>query len=113
MITAGQSFNHVIQTYKKENHVLITHGIYRMFRHPSYVGFYYWSIGTQLCLGNVAHAMLFSVVSWNFFHRRIPFEEESLCVLFPNEYPAYVAKTWMGIPFIRSKVQATKHSKAE
>eukprot|EP00977_Amphora_coffeiformis_P009423 scaffold2179_cov165-Amphora_coffeaeformis.AAC.27 len=63
MITAGQSFNHIIQTYKKENHVLIEHGIYSVFRHPSYVGFYYWSVGTQLLLGNLVHAVAFSVVS--------------------------------------------------
>ena len=112
MITAGQSFNHVIQTYKKQNHVLIQRGIYSVFRHPSYVGFYYWSIGTQLLLGNVVHAVAFSVVSWSFFNRRIPFEEESLCVLFPDEYPAYVAKTWMGIPFLRSKIKKPR-AKAE
>lgn len=106
MITAGQSFNHLIQTSKKENHTLVTHGIYGIFRHPSYVGFYYWSIGTQILLGNAVHAIFFSAVSWNFFQRRIPYEEESLCVLFPDEYPAYVAQTWMGIPFIRSPVSS-------
>ena len=104
MITAGQSFNHIIQTYKKENHVLVKHGIYSVFRHPSYVGFYYWSIGTQLLLGNLVHTVAFSIVSWSFFYRRIPFEEESLCVLFPDEYPGYVAKTWTGIPFLRSQI---------
>ncbi len=28
MITCGESFNHLIQPNKKENHVLITHGMY-------------------------------------------------------------------------------------
>jgi protein-S-isoprenylcysteine O-methyltransferase len=104
MITAGASFNHLIQTYKRKDHTLITHGIYSVLRHPSYVGFFYWSMGTQLLLGNLLHFVLFSVVSWTFFRRRIPFEEESLCNLFPDDYPAYVARSWMGIPFLRSTV---------
>jgi len=104
MATAGESFNHVIQTRRKDNHVLVTRGIYRYFRHPSYVGFFYWSIGTQLILGNLLHSILFTYASWTFFSRRIPYEEESLCQHFPDEYPAYVARTWMGIPFIRSIV---------
>lgn len=104
MITAGVSFNHIIQIRKKDNHALVTHGIYRFFRHPAYVGFFYWSIGTQLVLGNFLHFILFTIASWSFFQRRIPYEEESLCLLFPQEYPQYVARTWMGIPFIRSNI---------
>jgi protein-S-isoprenylcysteine O-methyltransferase len=104
MLTAGPSFNHLIQTTKKENHVLITHGIYAVLRHPSYVGFFYWSVGTQLLLGNLVHSFALTIVSWTFFKRRIPYEEESLCALFPDDYPAYVARSWMGIPFLRSTV---------
>jgi len=104
MITAAQSFNHLIQLNKKESHVLITHGIYRVLRHPSYVGFFWWSVSTQLLLGNLLHSILFAAVSWSFFNRRIPFEEESLCKLFPDEYPQYVAVSWTGIPLIRTQV---------
>lgn len=108
MMTAGPSFNHIIQTKKKDNHVLITHGIYSVLRHPSYVGFYYWSIGTQLLLGNALHAVLLAAVAWRFFARRIPYEEESLCQHFPAAYPAYVARTYMGIPFLQSNIQEDK-----
>lgn len=104
MATAGESFNHIIQLQKKHNHVLVTHGIYSILRHPSYVGFFYWSISLQLVLGNILNAVAFAVLSWGFFNRRIPYEEETLCQLFPNEYPAYVARTWMGLPFIRSTI---------
>jgi protein-S-isoprenylcysteine O-methyltransferase len=104
MATAAESFNHMIQLSKKDTHVLVTHGIYSILRHPSYVGFYYWSVSMQLVLGNFLHAILFAVVSWSFFNRRIPFEEESLCKLFPDEYPAYVSRSWTGIPFIYTQV---------
>jgi protein-S-isoprenylcysteine O-methyltransferase len=109
MATAGESFNHSIQTSKKENHVLITKGIYRIFRHPSYVGFFYWSISTQLLLGNVVHTILYTAASWTFFNRRIQYEEESLCKFFPQEYPKYVNQTYMGIPFLKSQKHITAH----
>ena len=102
MITCGESFNHLIQTSKKDNHVLITNGIYQYFRHPSYVGFYYWSVGTQLLLGNYLSALVFAIASCLFFRKRIPYEEESLLQHFPAEYPAYMQQTWIGIPFVRS-----------
>jgi protein-S-isoprenylcysteine O-methyltransferase len=108
MATAGESFNHLIQTAKKQNHVLITHGIYSVFRHPSYVGFFYWSVSTQLLLGNLVHTTAFAVVSWSFFQRRIDYEEESLCQFFPDAYPAYVARTYMGIPFLKTKVDTSQ-----
>lgn len=107
MGTAGESFNHLIQNVKKQNHVLITHGIYGIFRHPSYVGFFYWSVSTQLLLGNLIHAAAFASVSWTFFQRRIAYEEESLCQFFPDAYPAYVARTHMGIPFLKTQVDTS------
>ncbi|CAB9501204.1 isoprenylcysteine O-methyltransferase [Seminavis robusta] len=100
MATCGASFNHKIQTSKKDTHVLITHGIYSYFRHPSYVGFYYWAIGTQLLLNNTLHSFLFAVASTMFFRKRIPYEEESLMNYFPDQYACYAATTWVGIPFI-------------
>lgn len=48
MLTAGRSFNHYIQMTKDEDHHLVTHGIYAWSRHPSYVGWFYWSVGTQV-----------------------------------------------------------------
>lgn len=48
MITAKQNFNHLVQTEKSQDHQLVTHGVYQLCRHPSYVGWFYWSIGTQV-----------------------------------------------------------------
>lgn len=77
---------------------------YKYFRHPSYVGFYYWSVGTQLLLGNPICAVCYSLASWYFFKRRIPYEERTLLKYFPDEYPAYVTNTWSGLPFIWSDI---------
>jgi protein-S-isoprenylcysteine O-methyltransferase len=104
MATAGESFNHYIQASKKSNHELVRVGIYRYLRHPSYVGFFYWCISTQLLLGNYAHAVMFAAACWRFFQKRIEYEEESLCRFFPREYPEYVARSYIGIPFLFTKV---------
>lgn len=48
MLTAGSNFNHIVQNEKARSHVLVTSGVYAHFRHPSYVGWFYWSIGTQV-----------------------------------------------------------------
>ena len=112
MATAGESFHHIIQKHPslrssdaRSSHVLITHGIYRYLRHPSYVGFYYWSIGTQLLLGNFFSTAAFAAASWMFFARRIPYEEGTLYQAYPEQYPEYAARTWVGIPFIKTRVK--------
>jgi protein-S-isoprenylcysteine O-methyltransferase len=48
MFTAGSNFNHVVQSEKSDTHTLVTSGVYAWCRHPSYVGWFYWSIGTQV-----------------------------------------------------------------
>lgn len=48
IFTAKKNFNHIVQNEKDNSHVLVTHGVYNIFRHPSYVGWFYWSIGTQV-----------------------------------------------------------------
>lgn len=49
MITGSTNFDHIVQTEKNTKHELVTHGIYSLCRHPSYVGWFYWAIGTQVC----------------------------------------------------------------
>ncbi len=44
------NFNLNIEDKKRDDHVLVTHGIYQYIRHPAYFGFFYWSIATQVVL---------------------------------------------------------------
>jgi protein-S-isoprenylcysteine O-methyltransferase len=79
--TAGTSFHHQVQRHLKDDHVLITNGIYHYLRHPSYFGFYWWAIGTQLLLANIFSTPIFSIVLWRFFFIRIP----GKCTLVPSD----------------------------
>lgn len=100
MFTAGSNFNHIIQTRREENHRLIQNGVYSLCRHPSYVGWYYWAIGTQLILINPICLMGYAFVSWSFFKARIEEEEVTLVEFFGQEYLRYRDKVPCGLPFI-------------
>lgn len=71
MIQAGRSFNHIVQKRKMEEHTLVTYGIYAYLRHPSYFGFYWWGLGTQMVLGNPLAFIGYAVVLHRFFAARI------------------------------------------
>jgi protein-S-isoprenylcysteine O-methyltransferase len=71
MWKAKTNFNHLVQFYKKEDHVLVTDGIYAFSRHPSYFGFFWWALGTQITLGNHFCFVAYALVLWKFFSHRI------------------------------------------
>ncbi|GMM48665.1 protein-S-isoprenylcysteine carboxyl O-methyltransferase [Pichia kluyveri] len=106
MRTAGKNFSHHIKSNLEENHKLITNGIYHYLRHPSYTGFYYWAIGTQLLLQNPLSVVLFFYLLADFFKNRIPFEEFHLIRFFGDDYKNYRKNTYILIPFINSPPNA-------
>lgn len=71
MAQAGTNFNHQVQSRKKDDHELVTNGLYAYFRHPSYFGFFWWGIGTQIMLGNTISFLGYTAVLWYFFSQRI------------------------------------------
>lgn len=101
MFTAGHNFTHLIQYRKRDDHQLVQSGIYSLFRHPSYVGWFWWSIGTQVVLVNPVCAIGYAVASWKFFNDRICDEEISLINFFGEDYVAYQRSVPTGIPFIQ------------
>lgn len=104
IITANSNFNHLVQYRKAEDHKLVTHGVYRLMRHPSYAGWFWWSIGTQIVLCNPVCIVLYAIASWKFFHERILVEEITLVSFFQQEYVDYQKRTGTGVPFIKGFV---------
>ncbi|KAN0095382.1 ICMT domain containing protein [Hyaloscypha variabilis] len=101
MLTAGSNFSHIVRHTKASSHRLVTSGIYSVLRHPSYFGYFWWAIGTQLMCGNRVCLVAYLFVLFRFFDRRIRGEEELLVKFFGEEYVEYKARTWVGIPGIR------------
>lgn len=77
MAQAASNFNHHVQSRHQEGHVLVTSGLYGYLRHPSYFGFFWWGLGTQLILGNMVCFVGYALVLWRFFSSRI---KRKLCV---------------------------------
>ncbi|XP_004515240.1 protein-S-isoprenylcysteine O-methyltransferase A-like [Cicer arietinum] len=100
IVTAGQSFTHMIRVRPDERHRLVTHGIYRFIRHPGYCGFFIWSVSTQIMLCNPISTIGFAVVVWKFFASRIPYEEYFLRQFFGIEYVEYAQQVVSGVPFV-------------
>lgn len=100
MFTAKKNFNHYVQYIKQRGHQLVTNGVYSVCRHPSYVGWFLWSIGTQIILCNPCCLVGYTIVSWRFFRDRIFDEEMYLLSFFGDDYVQYQKRVGTGLPFI-------------
>ncbi|CAL4064345.1 unnamed protein product, partial [Meganyctiphanes norvegica] len=100
IITASTNFNHIVQIDYNDGHQLVTWGIYKYCRHPSYVGWFWWSVGTQVILMNPVCTVGFGLASWTFFRERIYIEEIMLIKFFGGSYVEYQKKVGTGLPFI-------------
>ncbi|SCV68780.1 BQ2448_901 [Microbotryum intermedium] len=100
MISAAQNFSHVIQTKKRDDHSLVQTGIYAWSRHPSYAGFCWWALGTQIMLSNPIATLTFTHVLLSFFAARIEAEEKFLVKFFGDEYIDYRKRVPTRIIFI-------------
>lgn len=101
MVQARHNFTHTVMYRKRVEHSLVTSGVYGWFRHPSYVGWFYWSVGTQVLLCNPVCCVGYALASWRFFADRTYNEEKFLVQFFKQEYVDYKKKVWSGLPFIR------------
>ncbi|KAI5246511.1 prenyl cysteine carboxyl methyltransferase-like protein Ste14 [Aureobasidium subglaciale] len=100
MAQAGVSFNHIPAKSKKNDHVLVTWGLYSYFRHPSYFGYFFFAVGTQIVVGNKICSFTYLVILWFFFKDRIKNEEKDLVKFFGADYERYRQNVGTGIPFI-------------
>ncbi|KAL1305951.1 hypothetical protein AAFC00_004090 [Neodothiora populina] len=101
MAEAGKSFNHIPQRKKRDDHVLVTSGVYAWVRHPSYFGYYYFAVGTQVVVGNKVCALVYAGVLWVFFRNRIADEEQYLIEFFGEEYVTFKKNVGTGLLFIK------------
>eukprot|EP00461_Guttulinopsis_vulgaris_P002477 UN02478 len=101
MFQCGTSFTHQVAFKKKEEHALITHGIYAYFRHPSYFGWFLWALSIQVILFNPIFFALSIFLAYRFFAERIDSEERALLSFFGDVYKTYRDNTPTWIPFIR------------
>ena len=96
--TGKKNFTHIVAERKKNEHELVKEGIYSISRHPSYFGFYLWSIGTQIMCVNPICVIGFTIVLYLFFKDRIINEEYYLITFFGQAYVDYRKEVPILIP---------------
>ena len=83
----------------QRDHALLTTGLYRVIRHPSYAGAWLGAFGWALLfrsgIGLILAALLFPL-----FNPIIQAEEAALRAEFGDEYATYQRRTWRLIPFV-------------
>lgn len=85
----------------REEHALVTHGVYRYVRHPMYTAFWMWAIAQALTLQNwiVGFAGIIGFGTLYFF--RVGREEDLMRETFGTQWDDYAARTPRVVPFLR------------
>jgi protein-S-isoprenylcysteine O-methyltransferase Ste14 len=83
----------------REDHQLITHGIYRFIRHPIYLGNIMFFIGVPVYVSSLYGLLIMSALI-PIFLNRIRIEERMLTEEFGDAYRTYKEATSKLIPFI-------------
>lgn len=94
----GKNWSYTLEI--REEHSLVTAGIYQYIRHPMYASFWLWALAQALLIPNliVGPASLISVGLLYF--RRSPREERMMLDTFGGQYRAYAERTARLIPGI-------------
>ena len=84
----------------RENHELVTNGIYRRVRHPMYSAFWLWALAQALLLPNWIAGFAGLAGFGTLFFGRVAREERMMLEAFGETYRAYMARTGRVLPWI-------------
>ena len=82
----------------REQHRLVTHGIYRSVRHPMYAALLLYSVGQALVLPNWVAGPSYLVTFGMLVAFRVRAEESMMLEQFGDEYAAYMTQTKRLVP---------------
>jgi protein-S-isoprenylcysteine O-methyltransferase Ste14 len=82
----------------KADRQLVTSGPYKYVRHPIYTGIFLAALGTAFIVGPVFLIAVAFAFAYFFFAAKS--EESTLTKEFPVDYPAYMKRSKMLIPFV-------------
>lgn len=92
----GRSFSYTLEI--REQHELVTNGIYRYIRHPIYAAFLLWTIAQAMLLPNWVVGCCAPIIAFILFAVRVPREERMMLDTFGDSYRAYMNQTARFLP---------------
>ena len=98
IFTLGRLFT--VDVTIRENHLIKKDGIYRIVRHPSYMGSLISFAGFGISLNNWLSLMTLTILIATVFLYRIKIEEKLLIARFGADYLNYKKNTYSLIPWI-------------
>jgi protein-S-isoprenylcysteine O-methyltransferase len=87
----GTDFDHALFG-KRDNRKLITSGIHSLERHPSYVGFWIFTVALNAIFFNIFHLFFATTVLFFFYKKRIIIEERLMKKTFGDQFTSYAAR---------------------
>ncbi|MEM9805946.1 MAG: protein-S-isoprenylcysteine O-methyltransferase [Cyanobacteria bacterium P01_D01_bin.56] len=94
----GQNWSPTLQV--REDHTLITNGIYQNIRHPMYTAIWLWVIAQGLLLTNWIAGLAGVITFGTLYFFRVGNEENMMLEQFGDQYQAYRQRTKRLVPFL-------------
>jgi len=82
----------------RDQHALVTHGLYKHVRHPMYTAFWMWGLSQLLLLPNWIAGLAGLAGFGILYFCRIGPEEQLMLDVFGDDYRAYMERTKKIIP---------------
>ncbi|MBE7385563.1 MAG: isoprenylcysteine carboxylmethyltransferase family protein [Leptolyngbya sp. SIO1E4] len=92
----GKNWSPTLQV--REDHTLITQGIYQVIRHPMYTAIWLWAIAQGLLLANWIAGPSGVIAFGVLYFLRVGNEEKMMLEQFGDQYQAYMQKTKRLLP---------------
>ncbi|MBW4615102.1 MAG: isoprenylcysteine carboxylmethyltransferase family protein [Desmonostoc vinosum HA7617-LM4] len=96
--TLGEFYTRTLRIL--DGHQIVNQGIYRVVRHPGYLGTFLMDIGAGLAVTNWIILLVIAVTGIVSRAYRIRKEEQMLETAFGEQYKTYSDKTWGFVPLI-------------
>lgn len=87
----------------REEHQLVTTGVYRSIRHPMYASQWLWSVAHPLLLQNWIARWSSLLLFLPLYLSRVPREEQMMLERFGEAYRAYMRRTGCVIPRLEGR----------
>ena len=98
LITLGNHFSRQIDVEKEQT--LVSHGPYRLLRHPSYTGLFLLNLGVQLFISNILGLIAGIIIILIVLIYRMKIEEKQMTDVIGNKYVKWKESRDRLIPFI-------------